>query len=141
MSFRIHATCVSIGGRGVLLRGPSGSGKSDLALRLIDRGASLVSDDTTIVELTGHAAPLLRPVEKFEGVIEVRGLGPCRVRHAAAAPLSLICRLGSRPARLPAPHYRRFGRESVREACVDAQLPSAPILIEMLLNGAALPLD
>ena len=41
----LHATCVAIGGRGLLLLGPSGSGKSDLALRLIDRGAMLVSDD------------------------------------------------------------------------------------------------
>ena len=43
-SDRLHATTVSIGGQGVLLEGPSGIGKSDLALRLIDRGAMLVSD-------------------------------------------------------------------------------------------------
>ncbi|MEC8006219.1 MAG: serine/threonine protein kinase, partial [Pseudomonadota bacterium] len=42
---RVHGTCVAIDGAGVLLRGPSGSGKSDLALRLIDGGATLVGDD------------------------------------------------------------------------------------------------
>ena len=42
---RIHGTCVLLSGLGVLLRGPSGSGKSDLALRLIDGGARLVADD------------------------------------------------------------------------------------------------
>ena len=45
----LHATSVAIGGRAVLLCGPSGVGKSDLALRLIDRGATLVSDDYTLV--------------------------------------------------------------------------------------------
>src|SRR3546814_9666093 len=45
----LHASCVAIGGRAVLIEGPSGSGKSDLALRLIDRGAKLVADDYTIL--------------------------------------------------------------------------------------------
>ena len=45
----LHATTVALGGRAVLLTGPSGAGKSDLALRLIDRGATLVSDDQTMV--------------------------------------------------------------------------------------------
>ena len=46
----IHASCVAIGGRAVLIEGVSGSGKSDLALGLIDRGAQLVSDDYTVVQ-------------------------------------------------------------------------------------------
>jgi serine kinase of HPr protein (carbohydrate metabolism regulator) len=41
----VHGTAISIGGHGVLIMGESGSGKSDLALRLIDRGAILISDD------------------------------------------------------------------------------------------------
>ncbi|MFN3389305.1 MAG: HPr kinase/phosphorylase, partial [Allosphingosinicella sp.] len=49
MSETVHASCVAIGGRAVLIAGRSGSGKSDLALRLIDRGARLVSDDYTIL--------------------------------------------------------------------------------------------
>ena len=48
----VHASTVAIGGKAVLIGGPSGSGKSDLALRLIDRGAVLISDDYTIVRRT-----------------------------------------------------------------------------------------
>lgn len=84
----VHATCIDVAGSGVLLRGPSGSGKSDLALRLIDGGAWLVADDQ--VELTAadgtlHAAP--PPV--LAGLLEVRGLGLVRLPFAAHAPLRL----------------------------------------------------
>ena len=49
----VHASTVAIDGRAVLISGPSGSGKSDLALRLLDRGFSLVSDDQTHVRREG----------------------------------------------------------------------------------------
>lgn len=70
----IHGTVIDVAGGGVLLRGASGSGKSDLALRLIDRGAVLVADDQVILErrsrgLTAHAPDALY------GLIEVRGIG------------------------------------------------------------------
>ncbi|MBM3488544.1 MAG: hypothetical protein FJX67_18250, partial [Alphaproteobacteria bacterium] len=47
---RLHATCIAVDGIGVLVRGASGAGKSDLALRLIDAGARLVADDQVLVE-------------------------------------------------------------------------------------------
>jgi serine kinase of HPr protein (carbohydrate metabolism regulator) len=76
----IHATCVAIAGHAVLLVGPSGSGKSDLALRLIDRGAQLVSDDQTHIRPT-KGQLLARAPATIVGKIEVRGLGiidmPC----------------------------------------------------------------
>ena len=50
MASQIHGTCVALGATGVLLRGPAGSGKSDLALRLIDGAASLVADDRVALE-------------------------------------------------------------------------------------------
>jgi hypothetical protein len=74
MSATLHASCVAIRGRGVLLTGASGAGKSDLALRLIDRGATLVGDDGVVIEARGgrlHA----RPGPNIEGQMEVRGLG------------------------------------------------------------------
>jgi serine kinase of HPr protein (carbohydrate metabolism regulator) len=79
---RVHATCVALrtrrGWRGVLLRGPSGSGKSDLALRLIDGGARLVSDDQT--ELVAKPGKLIaRAPGTIAGLIEVRGVGIVRL--------------------------------------------------------------
>jgi len=50
-STQLHASCVSIDGKGILLLGPSGSGKSDLSLRLIDGGATLVADDRVDVSI------------------------------------------------------------------------------------------
>lgn len=71
---RIHATCVALSGNAVLLRGASGSGKSDLALRLIDDGWDLVSDDYT--ELSSHDGTLnARAPENIKGLLEVRGVG------------------------------------------------------------------
>lgn len=90
----VHGTCVAIAGRGVLLRGPSGSGKSDLALRLIDGGALLVADDQTRLELDGEVL-LARPPAAIAGMIEVRGLGLVRLPHLERAPLDLVIDLVS----------------------------------------------
>ena len=50
MAAMVHGSAIAIHGKGVLLLGPSGSGKSDLALRLIDRGAKLICDDVVHIE-------------------------------------------------------------------------------------------
>lgn len=68
------ATCVAIGDRGVLIEGPSGSGKSALALALIDRGARLVGDDGVMLERSGDRL-LARPHPNTNGLIEIRNLG------------------------------------------------------------------
>jgi serine kinase of HPr protein (carbohydrate metabolism regulator) len=88
----VHATAVAIGGRAVLLRGASGSGKSDLALRLIDAGARLISDDYSQLRRENKAI-LVRAPEPISGLIEVRGLGILRVEALAEAPLALIADL------------------------------------------------
>jgi len=85
----LHGTCVELGGAGVLLRGKSGSGKSDLALRLIDGGARLVADDQTIVELRGEILAA-SPPETIRGLLEVRGIGILRLPHASNIPLALV---------------------------------------------------
>lgn len=82
----IHATCVVVDGRGVLLRGPSGSGKSDLALRLIDGGAGLVADDRVQLENKNGGLQASAPNNLF-GLIEVRGLGIARL---PALPLTKV---------------------------------------------------
>lgn len=86
---RIHATAVAIGGAAVLLRGPSGSGKSDLALRLIQAGAVLVADDRCELSVARGRLFVSAP-PAIRGLLEVRGLGILPLRHRPRAPVSLV---------------------------------------------------
>ena len=97
----VHASTVAIGGRAVLITGSSGAGKSDLALRLIDRGGALVSDDYTIVRRIGERL-VASPPQTIAGRIEVRGVGLIEMEHVADVPVALAIDLGRTPARLPA---------------------------------------
>jgi len=86
-----QATAVALNGRALLIEGPPGSGKSSLALALIDRGAMLVGDDGVMLELREgrlHASPPRR----IAGLLEVRNVGIVRMA-AMAAPVSLVIRL------------------------------------------------
>jgi HPr kinase/phosphorylase len=103
----LHATAVAIGGHGVLLLGASGSGKSDLALRLIDRGATLVSDDAVPVD-DGERSPILMAAPNIEGKIEVRGVGICAADYTTPVPLRLIVELTSDVERMPATEVMRI---------------------------------
>jgi serine kinase of HPr protein (carbohydrate metabolism regulator) len=104
---QLHASCVAIGGRGILIRGQPGAGKSDLALRLIDQGARLVADDRVAVALRGNVLVATAP-RAIRGLIEVRGVGILAVRPAARARLWLIVDLVAphRVARFPRPATR-----------------------------------
>ena len=86
---QVHATCVDVDGMGVLLRGPPGSGKSDLALRLISGGALLVADDRAEVTAVGGRV-MVSPPPEIAGLIEVRGLGILRFEHRDRVPLGLV---------------------------------------------------
>jgi len=89
-TIRVHGTAIVIDGDGVLLRGPSGSGKSDLALRLIDSGtAILVTDDQTEIHVQGGALMMTAPTA-IAGQMEVRGIGIIPVQTVPSAPLRLI---------------------------------------------------
>jgi len=81
---RMHATTVALNGDAVLLRGDSGSGKSDLALRLIDDGWDLVADDYTELH-EADGALCARAPENIQGMIEVRGIGIVRIGCVARA--------------------------------------------------------
>jgi serine kinase of HPr protein (carbohydrate metabolism regulator) len=85
----VSGTCVSIGGHGVLLRGPSGSGKSDLALRLIEEGAALVADDRIDLTVRGDRLVATAPAA-IRGMLEVRGLGILRVDPLDSVELSTV---------------------------------------------------
>ncbi len=99
----VHATSVVIDGRAVLIRGASGAGKSDLALRLIDRGADLLADDYT--HLTrGEDAVIGSAPERIAGLIEARGLGLVSMPHVSCAPVALVVQLDDTAAgRFPDP--------------------------------------
>jgi serine kinase of HPr protein (carbohydrate metabolism regulator) len=105
----IHATCIAFGDTGVLLRGPSGSGKSDLALRLIDGGARLVADDRVCLTRRDGRVVACAP-GPLRGLIEVRGLGIVRLgddRVTPTVPLALVCDLvpEAEVERLPEPAH------------------------------------
>ena len=95
---RIHGSCGSRGGSGVLLIGPPGSGKSDLLLRLLDHGFALVADDQVVIENGIARAPVA-----LAGMLEVRGLGILRLAHVHEARLELLVELAATVDRLPEP--------------------------------------
>lgn len=128
----IHATCVALGERAVLLIGPSGSGKSDLALRLIDRGATLVSDDRVSIDLKDGNLIASSPGPMF-GKIEVRGLGICSVRAQSEAIVALVVKLGEESERLPEPHFETLEGIALPLLHLDPHRASAPIKVEMAL--------
>jgi HPr kinase/phosphorylase len=99
-----HASCVAIGRRAVLLRGPSGSGKSDLALRLLDEGGILVADDQVVLEARDGMV-FASPPDALAGKIEVRGIGILENQPWQTATVSLVADLVSSAEidRLPDP--------------------------------------
>jgi serine kinase of HPr protein (carbohydrate metabolism regulator) len=142
----VHASCVVIGGRGVLLLGSPGAGKSDLVLRLVDAPgratgheimeATLVSDDQTEIRKEGSRL-IASPPPALAGLLEVRGLGVVTCRHASSCELALAIRLLSADAidRMPDP---RFGTYSVADgslplAAIDPSSPAAPARIRAAL--------
>ena len=91
----IHATCVDYQGCGVLITGASGSGKSDLALRLImDKGATLVADDRTDVFARDEELYASCP-DTISGLIEVRGIGICKFPLCPETSVKLVVELVS----------------------------------------------
>ena len=106
---QVHGTCVELAGMGVLLRGRAGSGKSDLALRLIDRGARLVADDRVDLRVRGEALIASAPAP-IAGRMEVRGIGIVDVPTVVEARLGLAVDLVASQAieRLPEPSHCTF---------------------------------
>ena len=87
-----HATCVAINGRAVLIEGAPGSGKSSLALTLIDRGAVLIGDDGVALEPRGGRL-YASPPPNIAGLLEVRNLGLLEFPTVIDMPVALVVRL------------------------------------------------
>jgi len=138
MTETVHASTVATGGRAVLLGGPSGSGKSDLALRLIDRGFTLVSDDQTIVRREGDRLIAKAP-PTIAGKLEVRGLGIVEMETASNIPVALFVELTSDIERLPDENRERsiLGVE-LPLISIDARTASAPSKVALALDRMGL---
>ena len=131
----IHASCVAVNGRGVLLLGASGAGKSDIALMLIDGGAQLVADDRTILFLKRGQLHARAP-DSIKGLLEIRGVGIVQ-QPSRAARVRLAVRLGAEGTRLPKPRfYRQLGCD-VPEIALDPRIASTPARIRAALAAFA----
>ncbi len=134
----VHASCVAIDGRAVLITGPSGSGKSDLTLRLLDRGFALVSDDQTLVKktatrLTASAPPTIR------GKLEIRGIGIVEMEQVDDQPVALVVELTSDIQRLPDDSRERpIMGVAVPLISVDAMSASAASKVALALDRLGL---
>lgn len=129
-----HASAVAVGRRAVLIQGPSGSGKSALALQLIALGAQLIADDRARI-VAREGWPWVLAPERLAGVIEARGVGLIRTESSAGAPLALVVDLGeTETQRLPERAFEPvLGHEILRLRGVDA--PHFPSAIVALLQG------
>ncbi|MEA1071352.1 HPr kinase/phosphatase C-terminal domain-containing protein [Sphingomonas sp. LY29] len=137
-SENLHATSVAIDGRAVLLSGPSGSGKSDLALRLLDRGFRLVSDDRTIVRKEGGMLVASAP-DTIRGKLEVRGIGIVDVPPAEDTAVALVVELTGTMERLPDDSRERtILGIAVPLVSIDATTASAPSKVAIALDRLGL---
>lgn len=142
---RMHATCVAIGRKGALLRGPPGSGKSDLALRLIaepapegQHPAYLVADDQVALSLE-NGRLVARAPQPIAGLLEIRGVGIRRVPSALEAEAALIVDLVAPDAVLRLPPLPLPTEEVLGVPVPTAKLApleaSAPLKLRALLGA------
>ena len=137
-SENLHASSVAAEGRAVLIAGPSGSGKSDLALRLMDRGFTLISDDRTIVRKEGDKLVASAPAT-IKGKLEIRGIGIVDVESVSDVPVALVVELTSDIQRLPDDSRSRLILgTSVPLITVDAMTASAASKVALGLDRLGL---
>lgn len=126
-SASIHASAVLVGDRGVLIRGPSGSGKSSLAFDLILAGRAGQSAKTTLIGddrvrvTTRDGTLIVQNIPELAGLIEIRGLGIRKIEAVSEAVVGLIVDLSASDAeRLPPP-------EALKTMISGVELPRIPV--------------
>lgn len=141
----LHGTCVSVGGEGVLVLGEPGSGKSALALRLLDEPgygisgvllrSELVADDQVIVTRDQDRLMASAPAA-LRGKLEIRGLGIVTLVTPPSVPLALVAKLRDQSAieRLPDPSTFEILGMGIPLVEIDAKLPSAPARLRAALS-------
>ena len=145
MNPTVHASAVLVGARAVLIRGPSGSEKSQLARELIEmRGNAfaftrLVGDDRVYLE-AANGRLLVRPAEVLGGLLEIRGVGLMRFDHEPSAVVGLVVDLAAADAeRLPEPARRRTEIDGIMlpRLAVAAGVAALPAVLGHLTSGSA----
>jgi serine kinase of HPr protein (carbohydrate metabolism regulator) len=135
----VHGTCVVIGEAGVLIRGAPGAGKSDLALRLIDDGARLVSDDQVRLCVEGGRVKASSP-DAIAGMIELNGVGLARLEAdhilAEAEVVLLVDLVASKQAeRLPGPRSETVLGVQIPVLAIAPFEASAPAKLRLAAGG------
>jgi HPr kinase/phosphorylase len=132
----VHATAVAIDGRAILLRGPPGVGKSDLALRLMDCGANLVADDQAELRQAGNRICVRAPAE-IAGLFEIRGIGILRLKPLEEAPLAMCVDLLplSEIERLPRQRFEKILGITIPVIAVSAFEASAAAKLRIALRA------
>lgn len=99
-SENIHANAISLLGKGILILGASGSGKSDISLRLIcSHNAVLIADDRTVIQAVNGVLKASCP-KNIKGLLEVRGVGICKIPHKESETISLVVELVDSPEKI-----------------------------------------
>ena len=130
----MHSSSIVIDDNGVLILGDSGSGKSDLALRLIDNGATLISDDVSICKKNLNNIYLYCPPET-KGLLEVREIGIVTVPFVERIKLKLVVNLQSKKnERFPEDNYLKILGIKIPLINIDGKNSSAVAKIKVKLN-------
>ncbi len=133
----IHASCVALEGKGVLLRGAPGAGKSDLALRLIEGGAALVADDQVALTSSGELL-LAAPPVRIAGLLEVRGIGIVSMDFVTQCPVHLVVDLAQPDMveRMPEAATVDLCGYRIAHAMLAPFEASAPVKVRLALSRA-----
>ena len=132
----LHATCVALTNRAILITGDSGTGKSDLALRLVDSGAELVADDQTMLARRDGTLFASAP-DSIRGLIEIRHVGLMRLPFMASAEVALYVTLMKDDSvidRLPEKDYMTLLDTRVRHLRLPGFAASTPAKIRAFLK-------